>query len=826
MLTPGQNTKMMEQLLFHGKKTVPAALRRDVWRPHFSIHFPRTPAGAEKGLRVYRELRELTLKRQLDPPKEVRIATEEDVERAKRSLGPKMQEKLDNISTHRGADRGKFVMPVPGKRLPQFLVAKRLMNQKATSVADVAATLARLSGANQRTPQQILTMDKEQRKKRELRLSGKALKRLADIRTREAAKAAELDMRQEYAVPRPGYPKIDKHSLARMSTEFDGAVDLTHGALTRADLLDLKSEATEAEIGAQQALDSALLRMQADKDAEIDAITKRIHVQVEERSAKMTEAEREQAQQAHEVAKGLKQEEVDARIRQVTEDLKQEREEMQKRYPKPDKEQQAELHMQKNLGASKLAEVKKAEERHLSWVGLYAEIGPAVDQALTKIDEEWRSKLAQLQADVEQERRKHSDVVNHEVEIRWADLRDGTYAREWPDTVIHAELQPKAVIKTAQTTVRQHYHLDEDEQAIPEQSSNTPRTRASTVHVFGSDIPEQTDATKPTVGRYWPPEQRAGHAVEARKQRIGEWVQTETPMLRDRILAIRQQAASLHVHFEDVPIDSKLETTQYCMHAITWAREALDRMVENEQQDRYHLDEMEAQLTYVGREIFHAESEVDIDSQTPDADRARIAWIKLQRELIEVESKNPAASVQADHREEYFVKCAEREALLYRAYKGERGIDRRLAHDDLQRFDESFPMFAEAEERLGKADLAAEIVDVEGEIKSLEAEQDRPTAEEASARSGPRVVKSQIRDLHLRRQELADKITELTKELRNDKPAWVEFKSRGRPERPRPTARRSAPASQNQRPVMEEPAQPVEPPRGIWNGVKKMFGRK
>jgi len=310
-------------MLFHGKKTVPEALRRDVWRPHFSLHFPKTPAGANKGLRVYNELRELSLKRQLDPPKELRTATQRDVERAMIALGPKAQEKLNSVPQARGAQHGKFVMPVPGTKLPQFLLARRLMNQKATSVADVAATLIRMSARNKMTPQQTLAMNKEQRKERELLLSGKALKRLAEIRLREAAKAAELERREEYATVRPGYPKIEKHTLSRLSLEFDGAVDLVRGSVTGADLLDLKAEATDGENGAQQALDQALLMMQAEKEDKIDAITDQISAQVEERLVKMTPPEREQAEKAHTIAKGLKQEEVDVRIRQCTEKLKQ-----------------------------------------------------------------------------------------------------------------------------------------------------------------------------------------------------------------------------------------------------------------------------------------------------------------------------------------------------------------------------------------------------------------------------------------------------------------------------------------------------------------------
>ena len=743
-----------------------------------------------------------------------------DVENAKISLGPKIQQKLDSYSTARGARHGKFVMPIAGMRLPQFILAKRLMNQKATAVADVAATLRRLGEGKRLTPQQTLASTKQQKKERELLLSGKALKRLAEIRTKEAAKAAEIDNRQEFATPRPGYARIEKHTLSRISMEYDGTVDLSRGGLTEADLFDLKAEATEAEIGAQQALDQALTMMQTDKDAETDTIAKRISAQVEERIAKMTAAEREQAQREHETARRLKQEEVDARIRKVAEDLKQEREAMQALYPSPNKEQQAQLHRQKNLAASTLAQTKKAAEQGLSWVGLYAEIGPAVDQALAKIDEAWRPKLAQLQQDVDQEKAKQGDAANHDVEIRWADIRDATYAREWSDSVVHVELQPKAVIKTAGTSVRQHFHLDEDEQPIPEQLTSMPRTQASSVHVFGSDIPEPVDG-KPVVGRYWPPEQRAEHVAQTRAQRIAEWAQTEVPMLRDRIIAIRQQAAHLRSYFQDVPLDSNLQVTGYCIDAISYARQDLDRMVQDGRQNEIDLKHVADQLSYINREITYAESEVSIASQTPDADRARLDWIKLQAELLEIESKNFAALEQAVLRDEFFAKCAEREELHARLNGSRSNYETELAVGDLAKFHDSFPVLADAEERAGIVEKEEQKVQLSAEIATMEETLKSKTPEEAQQ------LRAQLGDMVKQRDDLSVKIDEAVKELKNDRVAWLDFK-RGK------TAGYNAAVSQNQRPVMEEgrrplreTADPGEPEqKGLWSRVKGLLGRK
>ncbi|KAK5947515.1 hypothetical protein PMZ80_001666 [Knufia obscura] len=818
------NTKIMKQMLFHGKKTVPEALRRDVWRPHFSLHFPQTPAGASKGLRVYNELRELAFKRQLDPPRELRIATQTDVENALTALGPMAQEKLDSLSQARGSHKRKFVMPVPGKRLPQFVVARRLMNQKATSVADVAATLTRMSEASKLTPQQALAISKEQKKERELLLSGKALKRLADIRVREVAKAAELEKREEYATARPGLPKIEKHALSRISLEFDGAVDLVRGGVTGADLLDSKDEATEGETGAQRALDEALLMMQAEKEDKINAITDQVSAQVEERLARMTHAEREQAEKAHVIARGLKREEMDARIRQVAEELKQEREQMQRKYPTPTREQQAQLHKQKNLAAAKIAATKKAEEQRVTWGGLYAEIGPAVDQAFTKIDEAWSSRLAQLQEDVETEKVRHGDTANHDVEIRWADIRDGTYAREWPDSVIHAEIQPKAVIKTAGTTVRQHFHLDEDEQPIPEQRSQVPRTQASTVHVFGSDVPDDVDntnKTRPAVGRYLPPEQRVGISAEKRKQRIAEWAQTEVPMLRDRIVAMRQQAAILRAYFEHLPLDTNLQSTGHCMTAVEYARADLTRMVQDGQNEE-DLKHAAGQLAYINQEFQYAESEVDMASQSPDADRARLDWIKLQAELIDIETKNFAAFMEANAREEFLAKGSERQALLEQYNRSQDEYEQVVASRNLDKFDGEFPFFAEVEERSENHKAAKAL---EEQILELEARSDK------RAEDGDEEVREQLRALRRQYDVAQKKIQKDREQLHIGGAAWIEFKRRGNT--PGGRARRSAHGSRSQEPVIEEfkeveedmaeePAQKT----GAWGRVKSMFGRK
>ena len=52
-----------------------------------------------------------------------------------------------------------------------------------------------------------------------------------------------------------------------------------------------------------------------------------------------------------------------------------------------------------------------------------------------------------------------------EVRVLWADLRDAAYAQKWPETVVHAELERRAVVKKAQEDGR-------------------PRVESSSVHVI------------------------------------------------------------------------------------------------------------------------------------------------------------------------------------------------------------------------------------------------------------------------------------------------------------------------------------------------------
>ncbi|KAH8791451.1 transcriptional regulation of mitochondrial recombination-domain-containing protein [Hyaloscypha finlandica] len=105
-----KNNASLAQLPFNGKKTVPAALRKDLWHPFAQISFP--PGHGEIGLSVFSKLREYRRRHELEWGDEIRFHEKQP------------DEKLQFRSTKL---RGRLIC-----------------DQKANSVADIAAVLGRL----------------------------------------------------------------------------------------------------------------------------------------------------------------------------------------------------------------------------------------------------------------------------------------------------------------------------------------------------------------------------------------------------------------------------------------------------------------------------------------------------------------------------------------------------------------------------------------------------------------------------------------------------------------------------------------------------------
>ncbi|KAJ6037107.1 hypothetical protein N7540_001386, partial [Penicillium herquei] len=121
-----EKTNLLRQMIYHGKKTVPAELRQDMWTPYYSVHF----SDSSLGLRAYHLLREFSMQRQLAAPQEMVTVTEEYLN-SKRPRDPIEAEKFDRINMKR-----------IGQTMEKKERARVLMDQKATSVADIAAVLA------------------------------------------------------------------------------------------------------------------------------------------------------------------------------------------------------------------------------------------------------------------------------------------------------------------------------------------------------------------------------------------------------------------------------------------------------------------------------------------------------------------------------------------------------------------------------------------------------------------------------------------------------------------------------------------------------------
>ncbi|KAL3474150.1 transcriptional regulation of mitochondrial recombination-domain-containing protein [Aspergillus californicus] len=121
-----EKNSVLRQLVYHGKKTVPASLRKDMWVPFYSVHFNEPKVG----LRAYHLLREFSMQRQLAPPREMITITEAFLDQKR----PRNPEENKDFEEKYGSKLG-WLMQKKDR-------ARALMDQKATSVADISAVLA------------------------------------------------------------------------------------------------------------------------------------------------------------------------------------------------------------------------------------------------------------------------------------------------------------------------------------------------------------------------------------------------------------------------------------------------------------------------------------------------------------------------------------------------------------------------------------------------------------------------------------------------------------------------------------------------------------
>ncbi|KAJ5042775.1 mitochondrial 54S ribosomal protein mL67 [Drepanopeziza brunnea f. sp. 'multigermtubi'] len=122
------NNAALAQLPFNGKKSVPAALRKDLWHPMARITFPK--GSGKVGLSAFQKLREYRKRHEL----------EWETKKGDHIFwDPKAREDKDNP--------GSFT---PG---PRTIKARNrlLCDQKANSIADIAAVLNRLASPMQKS---------------------------------------------------------------------------------------------------------------------------------------------------------------------------------------------------------------------------------------------------------------------------------------------------------------------------------------------------------------------------------------------------------------------------------------------------------------------------------------------------------------------------------------------------------------------------------------------------------------------------------------------------------------------------------------------------
>lgn len=354
----------MPQLVFHGKKTVPAGIRHDVWRPYFSIRFPDNDGGKQAGLKAYQRLREFSLRRQLDPPQDELMATQADIDKFVKTQGNPYKLRSRYLSRD-GPRKRSFQFPILGKKLPLKYRAQKLMDQKASSVADASFVL------------------------------GLALEQL-----------------------KPLYQK-----------RYNSEAALLH--------------ATEAKV---QGLGRRARRTLG---------IKRSHEQ----------------EKAEEIA------------------------------------QRQELASKVDMSKGMLPLTKDVAE------DLSIQFGGGIQGESNRV------------LNMQPARNDYDDEC--EIQVAWADIRDGTYAESWPDGVFHGELQPHALTKRASIRVIQEEYTAEDGVMVSKQSRTTQVVAGSSVHVHGD--------AKPPGFRTFQDELAVRHRAqrEARREAMQarEFVQERQPLI-------------------------------------------------------------------------------------------------------------------------------------------------------------------------------------------------------------------------------------------------------------------------------------------------------
>ncbi|EXJ84497.1 hypothetical protein A1O3_05166 [Capronia epimyces CBS 606.96] len=461
-----QNNKILKQLVFHGKKTVPASVRRDMWTPYFSIHFPPTPAGALEGLFAFQKLRELSLQRQLSPPDSLIRVTQEDIDVVKSKLGSPTD--LQELAVR---DRLTGKIPKLNEILPKKLHARRLMDQKATSVADAAFVLDWISAGPSPLDRMIeIEMNRVARHKDR---SKKARRRLNAIREEDAKKKDEIISRAALALQdmdaedRNRLPLSDG-ALAQLSMEHHGLID--GRKLVNIDqLTELKDAAKELE-GFIHIDPSNLDADEWNRRQYVSRVAERRAIKewFEENDAPTTESDSVWKRVAEKRESALKAFDEEAEANK--------------------KERQA-TSRETTLKRAEEAAIRQYEQRKGTDVDTLS-LEQTIEQHKNAALEQFEKQEKQTQ----QPRPRWADT--REIKVFWADLNDGLFAPAWPQNVIHGQLAPygvaKALVRETEDQIIEEL-VDDEEQGTREelsegQSRSLEFVKSKSVHVIGSGL--------------------------------------------------------------------------------------------------------------------------------------------------------------------------------------------------------------------------------------------------------------------------------------------------------------------------------------------------
>ncbi|KAL2400990.1 hypothetical protein ABEF95_001691 [Exophiala dermatitidis] len=461
-----ENNKVLRQLVFHGKKTVPASVRRDMWTPYFSIHFPPTPAGALEGLFAFQKLRELSLQRQLSPPDDLIRVTQQDIDTVKSKLGSPADLQEAAVRDEQLAAR----IPKLGELLPKKLQAQRLMDQKATSVADAAFVLDWISSGPSPLDRMVeIEMNRVARHKDRTK---KARRRIHAIRDEEAKKKDEIIRRASLALQdldpedRSRLP-LPAGALRQLSMEHHGLVD--GSKLVDIDqVAELKDAIKEwkgfINIDPNNFDEEEWNRRQyVVRAAEREAIKEWF----EEHDTPTTESDSVWNRVSAKRESALKEFEADTKARE-----EQRRANTREEALKRAEESATKEHEKRTAAGSNAPPLEQM-------------IGQYKKDAL----EQFKQQEKQLAAE-EQQKSRPGWADTREIKMFWADLNDGLFASAWPQNVIHGPLAPYGVAKALvrETEDRVIEELDDEADA----GEGTPRTvevvTSKSVHVIGSGL--------------------------------------------------------------------------------------------------------------------------------------------------------------------------------------------------------------------------------------------------------------------------------------------------------------------------------------------------